>query len=84
MRSTELNRTKIVSSLYLFIVVLAILSVVLGMNLMSLAREFGHGDPYQTMSLHETSACVLTAGILFIAFAVHRSIQRLSNIDNAH
>lgn len=83
MLSTKLIRSQIASNLYLFIITLEILSVVLGMNLAILARQLGrNGDPYQTLSLQETGVCVLASGILCLAFATHRMIQRLVKLNN--
>lgn len=83
MLSTKINRAQTVMNLYLLITVLAMLSMGLGMNLTSLARELGHGDPYHVMSLRELSTCALAVGILSLALAIHRLIQRLSQARRA-
>src|SRR5258708_1938215 len=81
MLNTKVSLTRVVMNLYLCIAVLALLSVGLGMNLTTLARELGPGDPYQVMSLHEFSSCALALGILSLAFVIHRLIQRVAKLN---
>jgi hypothetical protein len=82
MKTAKLSRIQVIANLYIFITALAILSLVLGMNLSSLAHSIGHGDQYQTLRLDEISTCTLAVSVLLMCFAIHRSIRLLSKPDN--
>jgi hypothetical protein len=82
MKTNELGRTQAIYNLRIFVVALAVFSLDLGMNITSIARAIGHGDSFQILRLDEVMACIMAAGILFMGFGIHRSIQALSRPDN--
>ncbi len=74
----NLGPTKLVSNLYGSIVCLAMFSLSLGMQLISMARDLGRGDPYHVVHWTEVSVIVMLAGIIGSGFWIHRWIQLLT------
>ena len=80
--SRNVGPTQIVTNLYGSIALLALFSLILGMNLVSIAHDLRRGDPYQVVRWTEFSACVAVAALISGSFWIHRWIQRLSRLDS--
>ena len=80
--SRNVGRTRIVTNLYGSIALLALFSLTLGMDFVSIAHDLGRGDPYQVVCWTEFSACVAVAAIISDSFWIHRWIQRLTRLDS--
>jgi hypothetical protein len=53
-------------------------SLILGMQLLSMARDLGRGDPYHVVHWTEVSVIVMVAGIVRSGFWIHRWTQLLT------
>lgn len=78
----RLSRVQVATNLYTWIASLAIFSLGVGMNLISIAHDLGRGDPYHVLHSTELSTCALLAAIICVAVAIRRGIQRLAKSDD--
>jgi TctA family transporter len=78
--SQNVGRTQIMSNLYGSIVLLASFSLCLGMQLSSLARDLGRGDPYHVVRWTELATCSALVAVIGSAFGIHQWIQRLAKL----
>lgn len=79
---SEPSRSSIITNLYSLIAVLAMLSFGLGADVCDLANNAGRG-PYKMNGwhiLHIVSVCITALAIPFLAFVVHKLIQRLLSL----
>lgn len=79
----NLGRNRFVSDLYGSIFCLAMFSLLLGLQISSMARDLGRGDPYHVVHWTEFSVVVMFAGIIGSAIWIRRWIQRLTRPDSA-
>jgi hypothetical protein len=75
--SDALGRTRLLFGVYYPVFTLAMLSLLLGMNLITLAQAAGQGDPYQVRKFFQLSVGLLVAGIAGSGFMIQRGVQRL-------
>ncbi len=80
--SQNFSRSQIISILYSSIISLAVFSLLLGMQSISLARDLGRGDPYRVVRWTELALCSIVAAIVSSAFLIRRWIQRLAKFDS--
>jgi uncharacterized membrane protein YidH (DUF202 family) len=80
--SQNVSRSQAITNLYLFIVLVALMTLTLGMNLISLADELRRGDPYHSAHFHEFGLCLTLTAIICCAFLIHQLIQRLAKPDS--
>jgi hypothetical protein len=78
----NLDRTQLVSNLYGSILFLAMFSFLFGMQLFSMARDLGRGDPYHVVHWTEFSVVAMLVAIISSAFRIHGWIQRLVKFDS--
>jgi large-conductance mechanosensitive channel len=77
----KLGRTQLMTNLYGSIICLAMFSLVLGIELFSMARDLVRGDPYHVIHLTEFSVIAMVVAIVVCAFSIHRWVQRLAKLD---